>query len=663
MAAVCTGIFLFTLFVLPMNFVDAIRNKDIFPKRANYFLKWEITDAEAVQLAKWDLLILDMETQEKSRPQIQKIRSLNPNIILLAYITPQEIRQDAGNSYSTLRRELFSNIPESWYLRGHKGEKVTWWPGTWLLNVTPSSPLTNGERLNDYIPRFVSNRILSTGLWDGVFYDNAWESVTHFVGANIDLNNDGVAADFRLDALWQAGMKHVYNETRRLTNNKYLIVGNGGAKAYRDELNGNLMENFVGGESWTSSMQTYSSMKSDGQGSRMNIVNVNTGNRGGQNNYKTMRFGLASILLSDGYYSFDYGDQDHSQTWYYDEYDTDLGKAVGNSISVAGKKDFAPDVWKREFENGMAIVNSTASPQEVQLGAEYEKIHGTQDTTVNDGSIVTETTLDGYDGLILLKTTSNLNDVLFTNGSFVRFLRPNGDRVRNGYYASEVGYREGGDQIAHIDLDTNGKRDLVVVTKNKIFAWRDDGEVLMKVFPYSASYRGNLHVSIGDFDGDGMKEIVVAPSLGFALPIKMYNRDGSEKITPFFPFGSKYSGGLSVDVENGFLVVGAGSNREPLVQVYDDSLKLMKQWNAFEKSFRGGVSVALGDVDGDGVNEVVVGAGIGKKPFVKTFTLEGKEKYRPFLAYTAFGNPGIEVRIADVDFDGKNDIVAFGDGM
>ena len=71
----------------------------IFPKRANYFLPWRISDSEARQLAKWDLLILDMETQATSRPQIELIRRLNPDIILLAYITAQEIRRFAGSNF------------------------------------------------------------------------------------------------------------------------------------------------------------------------------------------------------------------------------------------------------------------------------------------------------------------------------------------------------------------------------------------------------------------------------------------------------------------------------------------------------------------------------------------------------------------------------------
>ncbi len=665
-SAIFMGLFLFVFFLLPFNWVDAFKIKEEFPRKANYFLKWEMTDAEATQLAKWDLLVLDMEVQEKSRAQLQKIRTLNPNIIILAYITPQEIRIDAGNSYSTLRRELFANISESWYLRTTQGQKISWWPGTYVFNVTNASPVVNGERLNDYIPRFITNRVLSTGLWDGVFYDNAWDSITHFVGQNVDLNTDGVM-DLDANPKWQEGMKKIYNETRRLTNNKYIIMGNGTTRAYRNELNGNLMENFVPGGAWGPTLQTYAYNHDGGPGPRVNIINANTGNKGGQNNYKAMRFGLTSVLLDDGYYSFDFGDQDHSQTWYYDEYDTDLGRAVSAPIAKNGSKNFAPDVWRREFENGVAVVNSTGGRHTIELGGEYEKIQGKQDPFVNDGSIVTETSIDSNDGLILLKTFSTINDFLFTNGSFVRFLRPSGERVRNGFFAFEDAQKQGGDQIAHMDLDGNGVRDLVVIGKNKISAWRDDGATLMKVYPYNPSYAGNLRAAIGDMDGDGKMEIAVAPAAGFTGPIKIYNRDGSERKTDLYPYGAKYTGGFSLaflpNGTKGQLIVGAGKGKEPLVQFYDANFKLVRQWLAFEKSFRGGVNVAGGNVDTDGPVEVIVGAGPGKKPVIKVFNYDGKEKYPAFQAYTSIGNPGIDVRVADVDFDGKNDIVALGEGI
>ncbi|HIE57906.1 MAG TPA: hypothetical protein EYP88_06735, partial [Anaerolineales bacterium] len=63
------------------------------------------------------------------------------------------------------------------------------------------------------------------------------------------------------------------------------------------------------------------------------------------------------------------------------------------------------DIWRRDYEHGIALVNATHSPQTVSLGGEFRKINGTQAPDVNDGSLVSDVTLAPLDGLILLRET------------------------------------------------------------------------------------------------------------------------------------------------------------------------------------------------------------------------------------------------------------------
>jgi len=187
---------LYTAFLLLIifNFTNqaqaSIEVKNTFPRLANYFLKWEISDYEAESLAKWDLLILDMEVQENSPEALKKIRRLNPDVIILAYITAQEIMDDFKYYHlAHLRPKLKEGINDSWYLKDEGGNKISNWPGTYMLNLSNKSQTNQrGQRFNDYLPEFVANNIKAAGLWDGVFYDNTWGDLAWVNKTDIDLD-------------------------------------------------------------------------------------------------------------------------------------------------------------------------------------------------------------------------------------------------------------------------------------------------------------------------------------------------------------------------------------------------------------------------------------------------------------------------------------------
>ena len=62
-----------------------------------------------------------------------------------------------------------------------------------------------------------------------------------------------------------------------------------------------------------------------------------------------------------------------------------------------------PEVYRRDYVGGVALVNPTNSPVTVNLGGTFRKIKGTQAPLVNDGSLVTSVTLPAMDGLVLLR--------------------------------------------------------------------------------------------------------------------------------------------------------------------------------------------------------------------------------------------------------------------
>ena len=190
-----TAILILITLITPFGLIGAKNLKDTFPKKANYFLRWELSDAEATELAKWDLVILDMEHQIKNPDKILKMRQLNPNIVILAYVATQEIRDDLEimKPYVPLRYELYQGIKPEWWLKRSNGQSVTWWPRTLMLNLTDRAPQAGGQQWGGYLADFVANKILASGLWDGMFFDNTWNSLTGMIGNDLDIDGDGAA--------------------------------------------------------------------------------------------------------------------------------------------------------------------------------------------------------------------------------------------------------------------------------------------------------------------------------------------------------------------------------------------------------------------------------------------------------------------------------------
>src|SRR5437764_11479783 len=69
------------------------------------------------------------------------------------------------------------------------------------------------------------------------------------------------------------------------------------------------------------------------------------------------------------------------------------------------------------------------------------------------------------------------------------------------------------------------------------------------------------------------------------------------------------------------LVTGAGFGGAPHVRVFNTDVAHSVRFEllAYDINFRGGVRVATGDVNGDGVEDVITGAGPSGGPHVKVF--------------------------------------------
>ncbi|QDU61750.1 Blue copper oxidase CueO precursor [Planctomycetes bacterium Pan216] len=145
----------------------------------------------------------------------------------------------------------------------------------------------------------------------------------------------------------------------------------------------------------------------------------------------------------------------------------------------------------------------------------------------------------------------------------------------------------------------------------------------------------------------------------------------NEVVSRFFAFDPSFLGGVSTAIgdvnKDGFydVVVGAGPGAGPHVKVIDGTKldqidengvisdsALFYSFYAFDQSFRGGVSVSGGDINLDGFCDLVVGAGAGAGPHVRAFNAVGLAELASFYAYDPSFSGGVRVAAGDIVGDG-----------
>lgn len=109
-----------------------------------------------------------------------------------------------------------------------------------------------------------------------------------------------------------------------------------------------------------------------------------------------------------------------------------------------------------------------------------------------------------------------------------------------------------------------------------------------------------------------------------------------------------------IDLPQG-LVVGAGPGGTPYVRTMDMAGISRGNFFAYEQSFFGGVQVAVGDIDGDDIDEIITAPGHGRQALIRIFSLAG-EKKSEFLAYPGF-TLGLRLSVADLDGNGADEII------
>ncbi|MBA3316191.1 MAG: hypothetical protein H0T47_23240, partial [Planctomycetaceae bacterium] len=242
-----------------------------------------------------------------------------------------------------------------------------------------------------------------------------------------------------------------------------------------------------------------------------------------------------------------------------------------------------------------------------------------------------------------------------------------GDTLRFQFHAYSPAFTRGV-RVALGDVSGDGVSDIVVAPVSGVAPIRvfdgTNGALLRSFFPYAQEFTGGISIAVGDVDGDGKAEIFAGlASKGGA--IRVFDGATGGMLSAFYAYNQNFSGGLNiaagdVDGDGRVEVIAAPvSGLGPAVRVFEAiSGKVRSAFYVYENSFRGGVNVAAGDLDGDGKAELITSpASLAGPPVSVVDALTGNVR-KSFYAFSAAFSGGVSVAAGDLNGDGRAEIIA-----
>ncbi len=248
------------------------------------------------------------------------------------------------------------------------------------------------------------------------------------------------------------------------------------------------------------------------------------------------------------------------------------------------------------------------------------------------------------------------------------------DESATAFYQTALPVTGSGIPVASGDVTGDGVADYVLGHVN--FGGRPSvaiidvarGQTRVLELPLTG-FMSSIRVALADFDRDGVAEIVVGYDSGSVGFVQAFDaRSGSSR----FLIVTSLVGSGVVDVATGDvngdgipdIIVGSGPNVDPRIEFYDGQTRQhLRRFRAFE-GLGFGVNLAVGDLDDDGIAEIVASEGPGGNQ-TKVFTPGGTLKSQ-FDSFSTVYRGGSSVavdprtnRIYLAALDGSGQVVAY----
>jgi hypothetical protein len=264
--------------------------------------------------------------------RIALLRELNPHLLVLPYV---DVIEGPDNPA----------VPAGWWALNDKGERWSGWPG--YLRVRTELPEVLQYNLDQ-----VREKVLGREVFDGVFYD-CWDPDPWLVPRTAGLRDGQAVVMVNAWNLPARGMEHLNGALAEDEINR-IITG----QVDFDEFLGRYLR-------WcresrkpvTTTLVCHPRPLNDDPwrwAAMTHEERVAEADRAHRDDQQTMRFGLATTLLGDGYFGYDTGTMGRGNWWWYPEYDAPLGYPRGEATRN-------PDgTWQREYDGGTVVANGSA---------------------------------------------------------------------------------------------------------------------------------------------------------------------------------------------------------------------------------------------------------------------------------------------------------------
>ncbi len=193
-----------------------------------------------------------------------------------------------------------------------------------------------------------------------------------------------------------------------------------------------------------------------------------------------------------------------------------------------------------------------------------------------------------------------------------------------------------------------------------IYQFLDDGTKIGFFNSYAENFKGGVNITTGEIDGKPGNEIISVPDSSGGPHVRIFSNE-NDVIQQFFALERDYVGGMSVataDIDGDgideIVVAAKNSIHAPKVYVYRHTGKVISIFHAFENTSVRGLNLAAGDIDGDGIDEIIVSEDHGPSGEVRIFSSQGKlvSVIKPIDNY----NDGFSVAAGDLDGDTVDDV-------